>query len=189
MFWTHIYCGLYATPLLLVAGFTALQYQHHFFSDDKHYMSENVQYISVSQDSNPKNMAFLLKQRLAYVGYMPEWDIKKYNDTLSFNIIGPWKEYKITYTYTNNMAHTNIYRKQPANLLANLHEASISGLDSWSTDLYKYYANTAIVAAFITICISIYFWAKKSIKTRNDAYIAIASAIFTIGIILTVIVT
>lgn len=181
----HIYGGLFCSVYLFIVGLSALNIQHEFLPE---YERDTVKYkenITFDKSLEIDTLAKYISLQLGIVGHLPPWDYRDDGKgNLSFKIHRPARIYKVDLERNSDVIHINEIHFSSGKVLNTLHKGSIGELDDPMIKIWAFYAQLATLFGLIAVGTSIYFWFKKSIKSRQEWFIVITSGTFSILYIL-----
>jgi hypothetical protein len=182
----HIYGGLFCSVFLLIAGISALNFQHKFLPETE---TDTIQYRrNIQFDSSLKldTLARFIGSKLEVKGHYPPWEFREKGDgTVRFKIQRPARSYDIKLNRHSDVVEIKEIHYSTGRILRALHFGSIGNkLGDALLDIWSWYAQTATFIAFLVVLTSVYFWVNKSVMSRVQWIIIGLSGL--VSIILTV---
>lgn len=180
----HIYGGLYCAAYLMFMGLTGFLFSHDALIP-KDFRSTNWQQaVTVDRAVGKDSLITEITNQLGIFGHRPFW-LQGTDSTgqFHFQIMNPAANYDIVLTPAKDSVYVKESRKSIINVMTGLHASSTGGPPSWITFIWRLYAESAAITAIIVLIISIYFWFKKSIKSKGEWLIVSGAALFSISYI------
>ncbi|MDX2188494.1 MAG: hypothetical protein SFY32_01410 [Bacteroidota bacterium] len=163
-------------------GLSALNYQHKFFSKEVTSNSVSDTCNVAITASDDKLLVEEIKKIKNIFGFDPDWE--KYTDSNNVfhcKIMRPGRDYTLYLNKNTGQLITITESKGFGSIFVGMHEGIIRKPESLIFNIWGYYVLVASITAILLVFTGIYFWFKKSIKTKRDAYLAIG---FGLGYIL-----
>jgi hypothetical protein len=165
----HTWGGLFCAPILILFGFTTLNFNHQFsFMDagEKKVQWEKEIEVRVTDDNNA--MCDQIYQALALRGNIYYWTARRNNNgDFSFRAKHPGKNYSVRIDQARRLATVEETRFGPLTVISEMH-----GARSYSQAplgvLWVIYTYLSIVFVVFAGTSGIYFWAKHKDKARLD---------------------
>ena len=183
----HIYAGLFGSAFLILMGIAAINFQHHFF-EPKHNIAESYQEkIHFVKEMSQDSLALSIKDSLGIFGDIVSWEY--HSDStgyLDFLVKRPGCEYRISLNRNIPMVKIEPVKTGLGGVIYELHESKGEIGRIWYFDLWTIYKELAIISLFLSIAISIYFWFKKSVKTKVHWVLVITSFSMFVFLILAI---
>lgn len=169
----HIYSGLSASLFLIIAGISALDFQHHFLSHSPKGGKTCIQQLNVEFLASNDTLIKQINDSIGIYGHIPYWEIRddSINQVFSYSVFRPGKRYDISVQKKLHKLKITESRMGIGNLLAGLHEGATGAPESMIFAVWGSYARTATVMAIISILTSVYLWFRKSVKHRWQWFI------------------
>lgn len=182
----HIYGGLFCSVYLLIAGLSALNFQHKFLPETE---IDTIQYsrnIYFDPSLKVDTLARFIGSKLDVKGHYPPWEFREKKDgTVRFKIQRPALTYDIKLNRNSDLVDVKEIHFSTGRILRALHFGSIGNkLGDTLLDVWSWYAQIAAFVAFLTVLTSFYFWINKSVKSRTHWIIIGLSG--AVSIVLTV---
>ena len=185
LFSLHIYGGLFSSLYLCIVALSALNFQHHFISEepkDTVAFSKQIQFdAALANDS----LARFVAHELKIVGHIPPWEMRSDSSgALRYKIERPARSFVVKLNRNSNKVFVKEIHYRAGRILRAMHTGSIAGLDDPILKAWSWFAQISTILAFLVVCISIYFWFRKSVKKRYQTTIVIVSCIISTFFIL-----
>ncbi|HYW97256.1 MAG TPA: hypothetical protein VE870_16810 [Bacteroidales bacterium] len=181
----HIYGGLYCAAYLVFMGLTGLLFSHNSLIPTKFSSTTWQQAVSPAPGISHDSLITEVSRELDLFGHRPFW--LQWADSTGgfhFQIMNPAANYDINLTAARDTAFVKESRKSIVNVMVGLHSSSTGEPPSWITRIWHLYAESAAIAAIVVLLISIYFWFRKSIKSKGEWLMVSGAALFSISYIL-----
>lgn len=179
----HIYGGLFSAVYLLVVGVSVLNFQHQFLPETPTDTIRYTRTIQFDESLKADSLAQFVRDELKIKGYIPYWEyrenIKK--GQLRFMIQRPALSYEIKLDRKSDEVKINEIHYSTGRILRAMHFGSIRNqLGDPMLDIWARYSQLAALFAFLAVATSIYFWFKKSVRSRKQWFAVIVSGLFSI---------
>jgi hypothetical protein len=183
----HVYGGLFGSAFMILMGITALNFQHHFFTPQHNTLESYQEEIHFTGDLSADSLALEIQDSLGIFGNIVSWEF--HSDTagyLDFLVKRPGYHYRVSLNRKIPLVKVEPVKTGFGDIIYELHKSRGAIGQVWYFDLWTVYKQVAVVAIFLSIVISIYFWFKKSVKTKQQWGIVIASFTLFITLILAI---
>lgn len=185
LFNLHIYGGLSCSLYLCVVALSALNFQHHFISEEPKDTIAFGKQIQFDPTLSNDSLAKFVARQLQVVGHIPPWEMRSDSvGNLRFKIQRPARTYAVRLSRNSDEVQVKEIHYQAGRILRVMHFGSIAGLNDPVLKAWAWFAQISTILAFFVVCISVYFWFKKSVKKRYQSAIVIVSCIFSTFLIL-----
>lgn len=160
----HLYAGLFASIFLILAGFTAINFQHDLLSTEPRDTVHFSQDISIT-DLPAKELSHDIARQLNISGHTPNWDYRfdKNDNLIKFKIHRPARLYEVELFHETNQANVAEIRYQSGAILEIMHKTTMIDLPDGPLVGWAIFGQIAAVSAFMAILVSLYFWWSKSV--------------------------
>lgn len=175
----HLYSGLFASAFLILAGFTAINFQHDILSTSPRDTLYHVRSVYLPKDSAPELSQSIVGQ-LNISGHTPQWDYRfdKNRRLTQFKIHRPARLYVVDIDYPASQVKVAQIRYKPGAVLEIMHKTTMIDLPDKVLVGWAIFGQLAAASAFLTAIISLYFWISKSFTSHWQWISAASIAIF-----------
>lgn len=181
----HIYGGLFCSLYLAVAALSVLNFQHHFISEEPKDTITTLHQIQFDSSLDDDSLARFVANQLEIVGHIPPWDMSSDSSgKFRFKIQRPARTFVVKLNRGSDEVQVKEINYHAGRILRMMHYGSISELDDPVLKAWSWFAKISTIVAFLVVCISVYFWFRKSVKNRVQAVMVVSSGIFSIIFIL-----
>ena len=161
----HLYAGLFASIFLILAGFTAINFQHNLLSTeprDTIYYSQDITITDLPAKELSQNIA----RQLSISGHTPNWDYRfdKQENLIKFKIHRPARLYEVDLNQETNQVNVAEIRYRSGYILEIMHKSTMIDLPDGPLVGWAIFGQVAAVSAFLAILVSLYLWWSKSIS-------------------------
>ncbi len=176
----HIYSGLFCAVYLFIAGFSALNIQHHFITDNSTDTISYTKIIPFDRTLKADSLAKYITQRLDVDGYTPNWDFWE-NDSgrFRFKIFRPARQFDVELNRNSDLINIKEIHFGIGIIMNALHRNLSVSLDYNLLKTWGFYGQLSALFAIIAVCTSIYLWFRKSIRHRTEIFIVAISGLFS----------
>lgn len=187
LFKFHIYGGLFCSLYFLIAGITALNFQHHFLNSEETEKMDLVKTIRYDHSLPDEVLAAAIADSMGYFGHIAPWNFRTDSSGIfSYAIHRPGCRCDIRIDKNSDTVRVCDTHTGFANKLSGMHTSIMNMISFWPMQVWSYYAQAAAVIGFIVALISIYFWFRKSVRRRSEwiiAGVSVAASLFLILLI------
>lgn len=177
----HIYSGLFCAIYFFIAGFSALNIQHHIISDQPTDTITYTKNIPYDHTLKADSLANYITQRLEIKGYTPPWDFREDDSgRFNFKIHRPARQYDVELNRSSELIKIREIHFGIGGILNVLHRGLMIGLDDTLLKIWGYYGQLIAFFAIIVVFTSIYLWFKKSIRHKAEWRLVAISGLFSI---------
>jgi hypothetical protein len=158
----HTWLGLLCAPYIIVFGFSALHFNHHFSFVDSGESTVNWEMdITATDTSDDGALAQRVRDAMDLPGWIPWWRYERGEDnTFTFSVNRPGKEYRITADPRRTHASVAELRHGVFRVANSLHEPGIvPGMPL--TRFWRFYAVLTVLFVLYAGGSGVYFWAKR----------------------------
>lgn len=159
----HTWLGLLCAPYLIIFGFSALHFNHHFSFMDagEHTVNWEQDISGVADTSDDGELATRVRDAMDLRGYVPWWLYDRGEDnTFAFNVNRPGKQYRITVNPQRTHTSVEELRNGVFRVINSRHEPGIvPGMPL--TRIWRYYAVLTVLFVLYAGGSGIYFWTKR----------------------------
>ena len=186
----HTYFGLFSFAFMIVIAISALNIQHHFISNKplEKPDSQTIHLFDLPDSVSIDSLSKITQQNLSIFGYMPWWEQWK-DDSLQMlrlKIQRPGSEFIVFAYYKKDSVVVEKYSTGLGSIIEGLHVGALGEPDSIEFSIWRVYAEISVILIIGSIIISLYFWFRKSIRTRRQRYLIIGMALFSITLIINI---
>ena len=185
LYYLHIYSGLFCAVYLFIAGFSALNIQHHFFTENPTDTITYTKIIPFDRKLKADSLAKYIVQRLGVEGYTADWDFWE-NDSgkFRFQIYRPARQFDVELNRNSDLINIKEIHFGIGTIMYALHRNLSVGLDDNLLKIWSFYGQLSAWFAIIAVLTSIYLWFKKSIRDRTEIFIVVISGLFSMSYII-----
>lgn len=158
----HTWLGLLCAPYLVIFGFSSLHFNHQFgFVDAGERVVEWEQAVAVSDTSDDGALAARVRDDLSLPGWIPWWLYDRGEDnTFSFNVNRPGKQYRITVDPRRTTASVVETRNGPLQVVNSLHAlGGVPGLGF--TGAWSWYTYLSVFFVVFAGSTGVWFWSRR----------------------------
>lgn len=185
VFRLHIYFGLYAASYFLIAGITAINFQHRFLNGCEKPVDEYSTGINLPSGASNDSLAAAATDSLKLFGYMPRWQYSCDSAcNFSFSVIRPGCRHRITVDSSCRRLHIVRYFTGMESILSGMHLSIDYDIDRWPMRIWSFYGQSAALLGLLAALISVYFWFRKSVRKKSEWVTISAVAAFSLFYIL-----
>jgi len=179
----HIYGGLFCAVYLLIAGVSALNFQHQFLPETPTDTVSYARNIRFDPTLKVDSLASYIRSQLGIKGYLPPWEFRdNKNGRVRFIIQRPARTFDVRLRRNSDLVEISEIHYSTGKILRYLHFGSSKNkLGYPMLDIWTYYAQIAAILAFFTVATTIWFWFKKSVKNRSQWVTIIVSGVFSLA--------
>ncbi len=173
----HSWGGLFCAPILVLFGFTTLNFNHQFpFMDAGEKTVHWEKMIEVRDTDNNNQLCLAIYEALELRGNIYYWTARRDdNGDFSFRAKHPGKNYNIRVEKNRRLATVEETRFGPLTVISELHGAR-SYTGAGAGVLWVIYTYLSIVFVVFAGGSGVYFWSKHRDKTRFDWVLLLGSA-------------
>lgn len=184
-FYLHIYAGLFSAFYLVIVGVSAMNFQHKFFSEEPRDTIITIRQVKFNPSLKQDSLASFIAGQLNIKGHIPPWNFQSDNSgNLRFKIERPARTFEISLNRNHPDIHIAEIHYSFGRILRALHFGIIGELDIPMLKAWSSFTLLSTILAFLSLCTSLVFWYKKSVKTRSQTGIVIFSGLSSIFLIL-----
>lgn len=177
----HLYAGLFASTFLMLAGFTAINFQHQLLSAEPRDTTFSVHKVHIS-DLAANELSQNIASQLNIIGHTPNWDYRfnKQQQLISFKIHRPAKRYNVEVDHQNSTVKVAEIHYKAGAVLNIMHKTTMIDLSESPLVTWAIFGQISAVSAFIAVIVSLYFWWTKSVTARWQWFVAIISSLIVL---------
>jgi len=175
----HTYGGFLFFPLLLILGFSSLNFNHHFgVMQPEENWTETQTTFDVANLAGKKMLAENLRDSLGLMGFCPSWTQELNEETFKFSVVHNGAEYMIDISLKTGETIVRRRSNGIGNVINSLHmfngnipEGTMI-INSW-----QYFKNICNYYLIVIIFTSLYFFLKR--KPRLLLFFVLTLAVST----------
>jgi len=163
----HLYSGLFASAFLILAGFTAINFQHDLLSTHPRDTLNYSQKVTIP-DLPGNELSQDIAGQLNISGHTPNWDYRfdKKENLIKFKIHRPARLYEVDLNHQTCEANVSEISFKSGAILEIMHKTTMIDLPDGPLVGWAIFGQLAAFSAFLATLVSLYFWWSKSISHR-----------------------